>query len=634
MSFFQKLFGKPVTPNTSSKSKPTWNINSLREQIESSILETGSLSWNRGNLSELNVCGKRVYAVIDGNSIASFNTHGKIISKCYTHDQPIDSFAIDRDGKYFTFTGKDSKIIHLRSTENTGFIHQIEAENNVTALVMSKRNLYAGTESCGIEKHSWDPDQPQKSPIKKFSFNLSKLFEGTTAVRFITLSPKNDRIAFIVGGILAVSKTGVETEYSLHLNDINRMSVRFSNNGKHIAAAGGSYSASFDIQSGLMSITNAKGSLKIFNLDNDNHFEYSGEHCWIEDVVWLTSSNKILCLLKVVSPKGNSVTKAISIHDVDLFIAGHQQPEYIAKIPESVRLNFVKATDDGGFLMEFEKNTDNDKTLWCVAEFYLHTDPVSLKRGKSEQQTEYHTVNEEITPGLKESDELPEDHGNIVSEAIVQETGDTPDSEILSLISQLGRRDLLGPSTHWHRLLELGNLAIPYLIPLLDNSDINVVSDAAIMLGQIGAKGAIPKLKELSRSQYFEIHKAALTALANLEKKGNSSLKLDKTNAYSQISSMWTAIIQGREDLYPSEILHSFCMETISEMPELNFSSKSEEARAWGMLGSLTFKSLHAEWPGGFDMTSQCSEARKCYEEALRCEPGDSWWSDWVTRFS
>jgi hypothetical protein len=310
------------------------------------------------------------------------------------------------------------------------------------------------------------------------------------------------------------------------------------------------------------------------------------------------------------------------------------QPEYTTKIPESVTLDYICATDDGGFLFGFAKTTEDDKTLWSVAEFYLHTDPVALLRFKSEQQKEYHPLNEDIEPELNETDNLPEDEVSLANGKTEPGPSDTADAEIIELVSQLGRRDLLGPSTHIKKLNELGKKAIPYLIPLLDNSDINVVADAAIILGQIGAKEAIPKLKELSRSQCFEIHKASLTALANIEKNENSLLRLDKNNPYSQISSLWTSIIQGREDLYPPEILHSYCEETIVEMPELAFSSKSEEARAWGMLGSLTFKSLHPEWPGGFTMTCPCSEARKCYEEALRCEPGDSWWSDWVTRFS
>ncbi len=633
MNFLQKLFGNPVAQNKPSNSSPTWNINSLRKEIEANILEPGSLSWNRGSLRKLNVCGKGVYAVIDGNTIVSFNTHGKKIVKCYTHDQPIDSFAIDREGKIIAFTEKESRIIYLRTVENTGFNHQIKAENNVTSLTLSKRNLYAGTESAGIEKYSWDPYQPHKEPLKKYSFNFSKFFEEPPSVSFITLSPRNDRIAFIVGGILAVSKKGIETEYTMHLKNINRFMARFSNNNLYIAAAGGSFSASWSTQSGI-SISNAKGSIKVININDDNQFEYSGENCWIEDVVWSASSDKILCHLKVVTPDGSKVTKAISIHDVDAFISGQFKPVYIAKMPESVTLDYICATDEGGFLLEFEKTTDDDKPLWSVAEFFLHNDPVALLRFKSEQQKETYPYKEDVEPELIEADELPEDDDSLVNGKTETKSSDAVDSDITELVSKLGRRDLLGPQTHMHRLKELGQKAIPYLLPLLDDSDINVVADAAIILGQIGAKEAIPKLKELSRSKCFEIHKASLTALANLEKDENSLLRLDRNNPYSQISSLWTSIIQGREDLYPPEILHSYCEETIAEMPELAFSSKSEEARAWGMLGSLTFKSLHPEWPGGFNMTSPCSEARKCYEEALRCEPGDSWWSDWVKRFS
>jgi len=214
---------------------------------------------------------------------------------------------------------------------------------------------------------------------------------------------------------------------------------------------------------------------------------------------------------------------------------------------------------------------------------------------------------------------------------------DLPDqhntAEITSLVSMLGRRDLLGPPTHWDKLLKLGKPVIPRLIPLLDSDDVNVVADAAELLGQLGAKQAIPKLRALSKSQWAEVHQAALAALALLDKKSSGALQLDRQESFEQIGRLWTAIIQGRQNLYPPETLHAYCVETISAMPSLRFSSKSDEAKAWGMLGSLLFKSLNPEWPGGFDETKPCLEARKCYEEALRCEPGDSWWEDWIERF-
>ena len=144
----------------------------------------------------------------------------------------------------------------------------------------------------------------------------------------------------------------------------------------------------------------------------------------------------------------------------------------------------------------------------------------------------------------------------------------------------------------------------------------------------------------LSRQQSSEIYavfqrygEIKATALPKLDKR-ETELCLDCQDPYGQIAGLWTAIIQGRQNLYPPVTLHAYCVETWDAMPRVKFPSTEKEARAWGMLGSLFFKSLNPDWPGGFDGTRPCSEARKCYAEALRCEPGSSWWKGWVDRFS
>lgn len=130
--------------------------------------------------------------------------------------------------------------------------------------------------------------------------------------------------------------------------------------------------------------------------------------------------------------------------------------------------------------------------------------------------------------------------------------------------------------------------------------------------------------------RYGEIKAAALPKLDKPE----SGLRLDRQDPYGQIAGLWTTVIQGRQNLYPPMTLHAYCVETCDAMPGLKFPSAEKEAKAWGMLGSLFFKSLNPDWPGGFDGTRPCLEARKCYAEALRCEPGSSWWKGWVDRFS
>jgi len=208
-------------------------------------------------------------------------------------------------------------------------------------------------------------------------------------------------------------------------------------------------------------------------------------------------------------------------------------------------------------------------------------------------------------------------------------------AEIEALISELGRRDiLLGPNPALVKLKEKGSIAVPHLLKVLDSNDVPAVVDAINVLKDMDAKQAIPKLTILSKSQWAEVHQAALTALATLDKKSSGTLQFDRQHPYEQVSRLWTAIIQGRQELYPPDVLHRWCLEAIDAMPSLEFSSKDKQAKAWGMLGSLVFKSMNPEWPGGFDGTKPCPEAKRCYEEALRSEPGDSWWQGWVKRFS
>ena len=207
--------------------------------------------------------------------------------------------------------------------------------------------------------------------------------------------------------------------------------------------------------------------------------------------------------------------------------------------------------------------------------------------------------------------------------------------EIEALISELGRRDILfGPNPALVKLKEKGSVAVPHLLRVLDSNDVPVVVDAINVLKDMDAKQAIPKLTVLSKSQWAEVHQAALIALATLDKKSADTLQFDRQLPYEQISRLWTSIIQGRQELYPTDVLHKWCVEAIDAMPGIEFPSKDKQAKAWGMLGSLMFKSMNPEWPGGSDGTKPCPEAKRCYEEALRAEPGESWWEGWVKRFS
>lgn len=208
------------------------------------------------------------------------------------------------------------------------------------------------------------------------------------------------------------------------------------------------------------------------------------------------------------------------------------------------------------------------------------------------------------------------------------------DADIGNLIAELGRRDILGPNPALNKIREKGASAIPHLLRVLDSGNVTAVVDAINLLMELDASEAAPKIDALSRSQWAEVSQAAYTALAVLDKKSASGLAFDRQQPFGQIGRLWTAIVQGQQELYLPEVLNGWCLEAIDAMPDMKFSSNEDQAKAWGMLGSLVFKSMHPEWPGGFDGTKPCPEAKRCYEEALRYEPGDGWWQGWVDRFS
>jgi hypothetical protein len=630
MDFFRQLFRKPVVSDKVSQRSETWNVDSLREVIEANPLNLGSLTWNEGKLTHFTSCGDFSLAVSDEINVVSLDSNGSILSSCYKHNKPIQQFAADRKGKCFAFAEEDSAVIHIGFTSNPELNCNFDAEAPVSCLAIGKNAVYAGLQTGAIAIFPWCKDNHKKlsGKINTITFPAN-IFEKTPGISHIALSPIDDRMAFIIGGILAVCHEDEVSRFTLYFKEINKLDACFSFDGKYLAAAGGSYNAVFDFNGGF-SINNSKGAVTIYDLENGKNLVFDGESCWVENVIWSSYNDKLICLLKLVSRNSDSVSQAISIHSINSIRNGELKPESVTQIPDSVSLSYLGTVRPGRLLLKFSRKNSEEADCWSVGKYIIYPEPASFENGKPPFQI-IPDENVESTPDLKDiQNEVDEKVEELTNEGIE----DNKIPEIETLISMIGRRDLLGTSDHINTILQLGEKAVPHLIPLLDSEDVNVVADAAILLGKIGAKQAIPKLRTLSKSQWAEVHQAALTALATLDSKDSSSLKLDRQNPYGQISSLWTAIIQGKQNLYSPEILHEFCSETVHEMPGLNFSSNGENARAWGMLGSLVFKSISPEWPGGSYGTRTCPEARMCYEEALRCEPGDSWWEDWVKKFS
>jgi len=130
------------------------------------------------------------------------------------------------------------------------------------------------------------------------------------------------------------------------------------------------------------------------------------------------------------------------------------------------------------------------------------------------------------------------------SKRLAQALAQAQEREALhSSISMLGRNDLPGPPPYGH-LLDLGKRAIPRILPLLDlpltterndltdcppefQNNVTIVAAAAELLGKLGAAEAIPKLRALSKTKWFQVQRNARASLIALEAEWTDELKLD-----------------------------------------------------------------------------------------------------------
>jgi hypothetical protein len=227
--------------------------------------------------------------------------------------------------------------------------------------------------------------------------------------------------------------------------------------------------------------------------------------------------------------------------------------------------------------------------------------------------------------------------------------GTEPSPEIRSWISVLGRNDLLGPETHRENLIRLGNDASRFLLPLLDlplrmdrndiggespefQNNVTVVAAVAAILGELRAKEAVPKLRVLAQSNYFEVQRDARTALLAIEGPGGNGarLRLDRVNPYRQIADLWTTIFQGRRMPVTPPALKSWVTEAVAAIADLQV-PEGKRGNAWAMLGALYYKSLNPEWDGSPSEAGPCPEAKRCYQEALKIQ-NVGLWEDFMRR--
>ncbi len=225
---------------------------------------------------------------------------------------------------------------------------------------------------------------------------------------------------------------------------------------------------------------------------------------------------------------------------------------------------------------------------------------------------------------------------------------DDPDAnKIRDLIFQLGSNYAPAYSSVKSQLAIFGDRAIPYLLNFIHSNigaiylpisierenKIEAVTTAIYLIGDLGIK-YISNLEPFVNSQAPEWSKAALITIAKLRAKETSELRLDRNKPFNQINQIFSAYFYGHINLYPSDVLSNYCVETIEAMPNLEFKSVQERAQAWSMLGSLVFKAIKPKWGGAPYDVEPCPEAKKCYKEALRlASKPNSYWNELESKF-
>ena len=234
----------------------------------------------------------------------------------------------------------------------------------------------------------------------------------------------------------------------------------------------------------------------------------------------------------------------------------------------------------------------------------------------------------------------PKPKQSIRDATLVEPAPPLSEEDLAACLQELGRRDVW-PNPAYDRLRREGASIAPALVALLDHEDDEVVLDAIELIYDNLCYDALDRLgacfhlyRAAGRDRLTERSRSVLMQFQRYVDYSPSDrwLTLDRNRPREHIAELWTDIIQRKHPVVSAKELRLFCLEAIEAMPEISFASKADEAKTWGMLGSLHFKAIKPDWPGGFDGTEPCPESKRCYEEANRCAP-DDWWQQWAERF-
>lgn len=137
-----------------------------------------------------------------------------------------------------------------------------------------------------------------------------------------------------------------------------------------------------------------------------------------------------------------------------------------------------------------------------------------------------------------------------------------------------------------------------------------------------------------------EVHSAIQWAMNELYKSSSAkeTPKVDRENIWRQIQSIETRFPDSAEWQRVRENAIALCRAIMQELPSISvhvpgysYPPNEAKARAWGSLAPQIYYLLN---PGTSVMNKPCPEARQCYEQALKLEPGDNYWEKCIREVS
>lgn len=215
-------------------------------------------------------------------------------------------------------------------------------------------------------------------------------------------------------------------------------------------------------------------------------------------------------------------------------------------------------------------------------------------------------------------------------------------AEVATVLSKIGEPAIdvligaLPQTSYAHLALGLigGERALSVLIDELQNSSWRRVAAASKALGKTGDLRASEPLKQVLTSQLgrtiAEVNQVTSWAISEIEKKqrGSDWLSVDRENPFDQVNMVSNQLQEFLRDTSQREAAIAWWTEFVEVVPDMSFdglsySPNEAKGRTWSMLAVIIFYLLN---PDKHVIAKPCKEARFCWEQALRCEPGDGYY--------